>query len=76
MPLFYFDFIEPEGVTVDDEGTAYADLAQAQYEAARTLIELAKDTPPPFAAAIHIRHEPGAATLCRVSLDLMATTAA
>jgi hypothetical protein len=32
--------------------------------------------PDAAAAAIDIRHEPGAATLCRGSLDLMATTAA
>ena len=44
MPLYYFDFLGSGGLLVDDEGRELSDLQAVQTEAARSLIEMARDS--------------------------------
>jgi|EndMetStandDraft_7_1072992.scaffolds.fasta_scaffold48424_4 hypothetical protein len=44
MPLYYFDFLDSGGLLVDDEGRELSDLQAVQTEAARSLIDMARDS--------------------------------
>ena len=44
MPLYYFDFLDSGGLLVDDEGRELNDLQAVQTEAARSLIDMARDS--------------------------------
>ena len=44
MPRYYFDFMDSGGLLVDDEGRELGDLQAVQIEAARSLIDMARDS--------------------------------
>ena len=44
MPRYYFDFMDSGGLLVDDEGRELGDLQAVQTEAARSLIDMARDS--------------------------------
>jgi hypothetical protein len=46
MPRYYFDIRDGESIAVDEEGLELPDLTAAEVEAAQSLGDLAKDTPP------------------------------
>lgn len=57
MPKFYFDLIRNGDLTIDHVGCDLADVAQAQDEAVRALVEIAADTHAarrPVSAAVSI----------------------
>lgn len=44
MPRYYFDFLDNGGLLVDDEGRDLVDLQAVQTEAARSLIDMVRDS--------------------------------
>ena len=44
MPRYYFDFLDNGGLLVDDEGRELGDIEAVQTEAARSLIDMARDS--------------------------------
>ena len=44
MPRYYFDFLDNGGLLVDDEGRELGDVQAVQTEAARSLIDMARDS--------------------------------
>jgi len=44
MPRYYFDFMDSGGLLVDDDGRELGDLQAVQIEAARSLIDMARDS--------------------------------
>ena len=44
MTRFYFDLLDAEGLVADDEGREMADLQAVQIEAARSLVDMARDS--------------------------------
>lgn len=44
MPRYYFDFLDNGGLLVDDEGRELSDVQAVQKEAARSLIDMARDS--------------------------------
>ena len=44
MPRYYFDFLDNGGLLVDDEGRELRDVQEVQVEAARSLIDMARDS--------------------------------
>ena len=44
MARYYFDLLDSDGLVVDDEGREIEDLEAVQVEAARSLIDLARDS--------------------------------
>ena len=46
MPLYYFDTHDDKGVVRDDTGLEFDTLEQAKAEAARALVDIARDRVP------------------------------
>jgi hypothetical protein len=44
MPRFYFDFRDANGLVVDDEGREMEHLDAVQIEAARSLVDMTRDS--------------------------------
>ena len=44
MPRYYFDFLDERGRVVDDEGRDLQNTQAVQVEAARSLIDMARDS--------------------------------
>jgi len=43
MRRYYFDFLDARGLVVDDEGRELSDVEAVQMEAARSLVDMARD---------------------------------
>jgi hypothetical protein len=75
MPVFFFDVEDGEGVTLDSEGSEFADLQQARDEAVRVLPDLAKEALPLQHRCdfqVKVRDKDGR-YCCAVTLSLVAT---
>lgn len=44
MPRYYFDLMDADGLVMDDEGREMKDLHAVQIEAARSLVDMARDS--------------------------------
>lgn len=44
MPRYYFDLMDADGLVMDDEGREMEDLHAVQIEAARSLVDMARDS--------------------------------
>jgi hypothetical protein len=74
MAVYFFDVDEGDGLVLDDEGLEFAGPREARDEAARLLLELAKDALPmkgELDYAVRIRDE-DARSICVVTLALAA----
>ena len=76
MPLYYFDFLDSGGLLVDDEGRELNDLQAVQTEAARSLIDMARDSLLDGAAgwidriAVQVRDEAGPVMNVRFKFEI------
>nr|WP_225121606.1 hypothetical protein [Bradyrhizobium sp. BRP22] len=63
MRRYYFDIIDGDALSVDEEGVVLPDLEAAVDEAARSLVDVARNTPRPKGSrspfAIDVRDENG-----------------
>ena len=79
MARYYFDLVDSDGLVVDDEGREIEGLQNVQIEAARSLIDMARDSlmgTAPFAVeqlSIQVRDESGRVLNAHFSFDFERT---
>lgn len=80
MALYYFDLVNEQGLSADEEGVECADIAAVQNEAARALADMARDAihanteVPTHQLAIQVRDRNGPVLRASFQFEIHRTT--